>query len=116
MILYEGAATAIGSVPYGVHIQHGLRKAVMVKPNQASGIEPKFQGEVSKAAAALKRSDANEIVKALLLKYEDRIHKAPPGYSFEELYDLKTLNPKKEYLEIYLKVKKELQDLGLPIE
>ncbi len=116
MMFYEAAATAIGAIPYGVHIQHGVRKAVLVKPNQGSGLEPKFQGEIAKAAAGLKRADANEIVKALLTKYEDRIHKAPQGKSFEELYDLKNLLPNKEYFKIYLNVKSELKNLGLPLD
>jgi len=116
MMFYEAAATAIGAVVYGAHIQHGVRKAVLVKPNQGSSMEPKFQGEVAKAAAALKRTDANEMVKALLSKYEDKISSAPQGKSFEELCDQKTLNPKKEYLETYSKVKKELEDLGLSMD
>jgi methylamine--corrinoid protein Co-methyltransferase len=115
MMFQETAATAIGAVPYGVHLQHGIRKAVLVKPTQGSGLEPKFQGEVAKAAARLKREDANEIVKALLSRYEHKIHSAPQGNGFEELYDLKTITPRKEYLEIYLRVKRELQDLGLPL-
>ncbi len=114
MMFLEAAATAIGGMVYGGGaIQHGVRKAVLVKPNQGSGLEPKFQGEVAKATAGLKRKDANEIVKALLTKYEDKIFKAPQGKSFEELYDLKTLQPRKDYLEIYNGVKKDLEDLGL---
>ena len=95
---------------------HGVRKAVLVKPNQGSGLEPRFQGEVAKATAGLKRADVNEMIKVLLSKYEDKTSSAPQGKSFEELYDLKTVQPKKEYLEIYWKVKKELEDLGLNFE
>ncbi len=31
-------------------------------------------------------------------------------------YDMKILTPKKEYAELYAKMKKELQDLGLDYE
>lgn len=116
MMFLENAATAIAIVVSGGHITHGIRKAVLARPNQGSGLEPKFQGEVAKAAAGLKRADANEMIKALLAKYEDRLAKAPEGRSFEELYDLKTLTPKKDYLEIFYKMKKELGELGLSIE
>lgn len=113
MMFYETAAKTISQTVYGGHIYHGVRKAVLVKPNQGSGLEPKFQGEVAKAAAGLKRVDANEMVKALMSKYEDKLSAAPQGKSFEELYDLKTLTPKRDYLEIYFKVKRELENLGL---
>ncbi len=113
MMFLENAATAIGIVVSGGHMTHGIRKAVLVKPNQGSGLEPKFQGEVAKSCAGLKRTEANEIVKALLAKYESKLATAPEGKSFEELYDLKTLQPRKDYLEIYFRVKKELEDLGI---
>jgi methylamine--corrinoid protein Co-methyltransferase len=113
MMFLEIAASAIGAMVYGGHIQHGVKKGFLVRPNQGSGLEPKFQGEVAKAAAGLKRADANEIVRALLSKYENKIASAPQGKDFEELYDLRTILPRREYFEIYLKVKRELGDLGL---
>ena len=79
----------------------------------ASGLENKFCAEVSKAAAAIKRSDANEIVKAFVPKYEDKLKYPPKGKSFTECTDLKTLQPTQEWLGIYKKVWKELEDLGL---
>ncbi len=113
MMFLENASSTISAVVSGGHILQGIRKAILVKPNQASGLEPKFQGEVGKAVAELKRTDANEIVNALLNKFEDNFASAPQGKSFEELYDLKTLTPKKDYLDVYLKAKEELVDLGI---
>ncbi len=116
MMFLETAAKTILIVVSGGHISQGVRKAVLVKPNQGSGLEPRFQGEVAKAAAGLKRADANEIAKVIISKYEDKLTSAPPGKSFEELYDLNTLTPKRNYLELYEKVKRELKDLGLIID
>ncbi len=113
MMLLECASATLAVTAAGGHIFHGIRKAVLVKPTQGSGLEPKFQGEVAKASAGLKREDANEIVNVLLKRYEDKFASAPQGKSFEELYDLTTLTPKKDYIETYLKVKKELEELGL---
>jgi methylamine--corrinoid protein Co-methyltransferase len=113
MMLLETASSTISAVVSGGHIFQGIRKAILVKPNQASGLEPRFQGEVAKASATLKRSDANEIVCTLLSRFEGKFFEAPAGGSFEELYDLKTLTPKKEYVEIYNEVKEDLEDLGL---
>ena len=113
MMLWETAASTIAAVVSGGHIIQGIRKAILVKPTQASGLEPKFQGEVAKASVALKKAEANEIVHELISKYEGKLFDAPQGGNFEELYDLKTLTPRKEYFELYSKVKKDLEDRGL---
>jgi len=66
----------------------------------------------------MKRSEANEMVKALLAKYEQMIEKkaVPEGKTFRECYDIARLVPSKEYQDIYAKVKAELADLGLKFE
>jgi hypothetical protein len=48
-------------------------------------------------------------------KYGDIIKtkNIPFGKKFEECYDSDTITPSKEYMEIYSKVRKELEDLGL---
>ncbi len=38
------------------------------------------------------------------------------GESFQDCYDLKILKPTPEWLDIYLKVKRELIELGIPLE
>jgi methylamine--corrinoid protein Co-methyltransferase len=115
IMFLETAATAIAIVVSGGHITHGIRKAVLVKPNQAGALEPKFQGEVARASAGLKRADANEMIKKLLARYEDKLAKAPEGKSFEELHDLKTLSPREVYLGLYNKMKSEMREIGLPL-
>ncbi len=55
----------------------------------------------------------NEIVKKILPKDEDKLGNAPLGKTFEECYDLETLEPSKEYQEIYGKVKAEFKDHGI---
>ena len=65
----------------------------------------------------MKRKDANEIVKALIQKYEEKLPPSgtpPIGKTFSECTDLKTLKPTKEWQAIYHKVKNELVELGLP--
>ncbi|HAX98758.1 MAG TPA: hypothetical protein DCY12_07710, partial [Candidatus Atribacteria bacterium] len=58
-------------------------------------LDTRFLHDVGYAATRLNRQKANEIVKALLAKYEDRIKaKNPPiGKKFQECNDLKTLKP-----------------------
>jgi methylamine--corrinoid protein Co-methyltransferase len=79
-------------------------------------LECKFNAEVFKKSAGLKRSDVNEIVKKLIPKYEDNLKNPPKGKSFTECYNIETLKPTQEWLDIYRKVKKEAIDLGIPLD
>ncbi len=81
--------------------------------DKQSPLEQKFGAEVLKASAGIKRSDANEIAKVLIPKYEDKLKHLQIGKSFTECYDLKTLTPVKEWQEIYDRVCKEIEDLGI---
>ena len=112
--LYESAAGHIVSTVMGAHSTEGTRKFVVGNtPNYGTPLESRWMGEVCKASAGLSKKDASRIVKYLLEKYEPYIKDAPSGDVFENLYDQKTLTPKKEYLSRYEEVKKELSDLGL---
>jgi methylamine--corrinoid protein Co-methyltransferase len=113
--LHEIAALAIVSSAAGGHIFHGFRKSKLVKPNQGSGLEPRWGGETAKACASLTRGEANEIVLYLLSRYEDSQtpEKAPEGYSFQELYDAEKVSIKPDYYRLYEKVKSELTRRGL---
>jgi len=117
-IHYEGAAIALASVTSGSHVVGGPRPAKTLFLNHVSPLDTRVYAKVSIAATKIKREDANEIVKELVKKYQDRIEfdKAPAGKPFEECYDLETLIPKKEYLKLCNEVEKELIDLGIPID
>jgi len=116
--LWEIAALGIHTSCAGGHIAHGARKAVLVKPNQGTGMEPRWEGEAARAGASLRREDANEIIDFILRKYEDNISpdKAPEGYNFNELYDYESVKVKPEYFDLYCKVKRELEDKGLKFD
>lgn len=113
-ILYEMAAGAIEQSVSGCCANIGNRSGGGKYIDHISPLEQKFGAEVVKAAAGLSRSDANEIVKALLPKYEDKLPRPNIGKSFTECIDIKTLKPIREWQEIYDQVWKELEDLGLP--
>ncbi len=116
--LWEIAALGIHIGCVGGHIFHGNRKAVLVKPNQGTGMEPRWEGETARAAASISRQDANELINFILTKYEDHLtpDKAPPGYSFNELYDYEAVRVKSEYFDLYSKVRKELEERGLKFD
>lgn len=112
--MYETGAGQIASTVSGGHSLGGVRKFVVSDTaNYGSPLESRWLGEITKSAAGMSRSKANEIVLALLAKYEDKLMDAPPGDVFDKLYDAKAMRPTKEYQEIYDAAKEEFVRLGV---
>ena len=120
MAFYETATTVIGSTVVGTSILTVGSGRQGIKVDCCTPMETRLAGEVREAIIRMKmkRSEANEMVKALLAKYEQMIEKkaVPEGKTFRECYDIARLVPSKEYQDIYAKVKAELADLGLKFE
>jgi methylamine--corrinoid protein Co-methyltransferase len=116
MLLYECIVGALEAVTSGCGFNLGLRSGGSRYKNHHTGLEDKFLAEVNAAASNMKRSDANEIIKKILPKYEEKLKEPPKGKSFIECFDIRTLEPNKEWLEIYYKIRKEAIDLGIPLE
>jgi len=114
MVAYESAATCLASVTSGADIDYGS-----VAKNKyfdyCSGLEAELALEISRKATGMKRKDANIITKELLKKYESKIHEAPLGKRFQECYDVEKVLPRKDYVELHSKVRKELVSIGLDI-
>lgn len=112
MVLYETAAWVIAATASGAHIEaEGVCKATHI--DHFTPIEPAFAAEVAYAAAGIKRSFANELVNTLLSKYEEKIKNPPVGMKYQECCNLKTGKPSEDYIRLYSRVKRELEDLGL---
>jgi len=116
MQFWEIAALCIAGLASGrdLFCGGGVRR-YKVRHMLGSALENRFHAELGYAATGLNREDANELVKNIVRKYEGDITKdgGPWGHSFGEIYDLKTLTPRRRFLEIYDRVKKELGDLGI---
>jgi methylamine--corrinoid protein Co-methyltransferase len=117
MQFQEISAALCAAIPCGREgLSQGARR-FKVKPLLGSGLENRFWGEVGHAMAGVKRDFANSLAKEMLARYENKITRdsdgGPVGHTFDEIYDLNTLVPKKEFIEVYEKVKKDLEDLGL---
>jgi len=112
---YEIAAPAIGKTVIGANLHAGsARKGYYT--DYMAGISARCTGEVGWAAVGLKREDANEMVKTIMAKYEDILPPKgtpPVGKKFQECYDVQTVTPTKEHEDLYKKVKKELENIGL---
>lgn len=113
-LLYECATIATAATVSGTSRIDGVRSAVGVEVNHCSGLEARFNAECANAALGMSRAQANEIIKKCQEKYVDFLGKKPIGKSFPEVYDLKTMKPTKEWLDIYNKVKKDIASMGMP--
>jgi len=99
--------------------------AVGLVPSSGAGLYARWACEVGKAVTGMSLSDTNELMGILRKKfdfseYEAKLARAGAraGLSKEfcECYDMKTLTPSKELLEMYHKARKELEDLGIPLQ
>lgn len=119
MQFQEMTAAIAASIPCGREgLSQGVRR-FKVRPLLGSGLENRFWGEIGYAMTGVKRDFANYIAEEMLSRYEHRITKdsdgGPFGHTFDEIYDLNTLQPRDKFLEVYEKVKKDLRDLGLDL-
>ena len=90
-------------------------QAACGKPyDYVTGMEARIVSEVTDAVLGMgiKIEDANELCKEILKRYLK--DKAPEkGKRFYECYDTEKIEPSKEYLSIYEKLKREYQDIGI---
>lgn len=84
-------------------------------PERCTGMEGRICAEAAHAAAlsGMTRKDANTIVRKLLDIYEKDIPEAPLGKKFSECYDIERVEPTDEYLDLYARIRKEAEGLGL---
>ena len=114
-LLYECAAFTTLCTVSGISRILGPRSACGTVLDHFSGLEARFNGQVAQAAAQLSREQADALVQRLLTCYEDLQDKKPIGQPFQEVYDLKSLQPSSEWLDVYDGVVKEVTAWGLPL-
>ena len=115
MLLNETAVAMLNLSTSGAAGYLGPRTSGSKYANHITPLECKFCAEVLKAAAGMTRKQANDIVKVLIPKYESDLYNPHIGKSFKDCYNLSTLQPTDEWLNIYLKIKGELIELGIPL-
>jgi len=115
MLLQECAVLSIMTGVSGYSFVVGVRSAGGGLPNYTSGLESKFSAEVLLASAGIDVDLANGIINEIIPKYENKLKNPPRGVPFSECTNLQTLQPKKEWHEIYEKYKNFLFDMGLDL-
>ena len=114
-IFWEIAAGAMIGAVCGLH-QHGVGATCGNELNHTSGLEARFQADVAHATLGKTRQEVNELVLQCLPKYKAKLAHPNLGKPFPELYNLNTLEPTQEWLDLYNKVKDELGAMGLDME
>lgn len=116
MCLLETAAQAITDTASGRELLSGSAAAKGVVQDKTTGMEARIMGVAAEATCGMKISDVNEILNKMVPEYEAHYVDAPAGKTFQECYDVKTVKPTKEYLEVYDKAVAKLRDYGLDIK
>jgi methylamine--corrinoid protein Co-methyltransferase len=116
-MLYENAAFHLANTVSGQGVATGAHSAGGAVPRHASGLDAKIFAEVVRSLrySGMDRSQANELVKELLSKYESTLDEMPRGRPFEEVYNMDTVEPTPEWQGMYDEVREELIDMGIPL-
>jgi len=115
MCLYETSASVTAAVTAGLSIE-SLGVATNKHEDRTTPVEPRISAEVGHAVAGMKRSDANELVKRLLAKYESKLSEPPLGKGLYECWDAEARKPTKEYRAVIKRFKTEMKALGLELK
>jgi methylamine--corrinoid protein Co-methyltransferase len=107
MLFHEHCAWVIASVVSGGSVEVGA-SARGTALDYTSPVEPLLASEVAHAAAGMRRTEANDIVEALLGEYESQLREPPAGQRYQECCDPATGKPGRELLELYMEVRREM--------
>lgn len=113
-LFYECAAGAVVTTVSGFNMQ-GAGTTGGFFPDRTTGLEARFIAEVSRACLNLTRQDAAELVKEILPCYQASITNPNRGRPFNEVYDVETVQPTTEWLDMYNAVKEDLRRIGLKL-
>ncbi len=115
MGLIETAAQAICDTASGRELLSGSAVAKGVVQDKITGMEARMMGEAAAQTAGMKIDEVNELLLKFVDWYEPQYTSADLGKTFQECYDVKTVRPTKEYLEVYDNAKKRMADWGFEI-
>ena len=116
MCLLETAAQAITDTASGRELLSGSAAAKGVVQDKTTGMEARMMGNAALATCGMKISDVYDVLNKLIPMYEAHYTDAPAGKTFQECYDVRTVKPTQEYLEVYDKAVATLRDIGLDIK
>jgi len=116
MCLLETAAQAIADTASGRELISGSAASKGVARDKTSPMEARIMGEAAIATTGMKVSDVNEILDRLIRSYEMEFPHPQKGKRFQDCYDLKSITPTDEHMEVYENAVHILKELGIEIK
>jgi methylamine--corrinoid protein Co-methyltransferase len=113
MCLMEIAAQAMLDTASGRELVSGCAAAKGVSDDFTTGMEARMLGEVANATAGMNVAKVNDMIEILVRDYEKKFSHAPQGKRFQDCYDIKSVRPTREYLNVYSHVRERLSAIGL---
>jgi methylamine--corrinoid protein Co-methyltransferase len=112
-VLYESAALAISQELSMLHTD-SLGSTNGVYPN-CSGLENRLFAEVADAVfhQGMTPEEGNALIEKIFAKYSHSFDNPNFGLPFDEVYDVKLVEPKREWLDRYERVKEDLSGMGI---
>jgi methylamine--corrinoid protein Co-methyltransferase len=105
MALLETAAYTVAYTASGGELIWGGSTCNGVATNAYAGLQGRMVGETAHAACTMSTDQANEIINGLFASYESELPTAPQGKTFDQCYDLVSVEPTREYLDLYKRTK-----------
>jgi methylamine---corrinoid protein Co-methyltransferase len=114
-LLYECAAGAVVGTVCGFNMQ-GAGTTGGFNQDHTTGLETSFIAEVSRASLGLTRQEAAELIPRIMPGYIDTLHNPNRGKPFKDVYDVETVLPRQEWLDMYYRVKEDVAKFGLKFD
>jgi methylamine--corrinoid protein Co-methyltransferase len=112
MCLLEAASQAITDTASGREIMSGCASAKGVALDYTTAMEARFMAYAAGAVAGVETEKVNIMLDKLVSLYEKNFKTAPKGKTFQACYDVTTLTPSDEYLELVDKAIKTMEGIG----
>ena len=112
MCLLEAAAQAITDTASGREIMSGCASAKGVSLDYTTAMEARMMAVAARAVAGMETEKVNRMLDQLVASYENGFRDAPKGKTFQECYDVATLTPRDEYLQVFANATQAMQKLG----
>ena len=111
--LLEVAAQSMTDTASGRELVSGNASAKGVSVDHTTGMEARVIGEVAMATCGMDTSEVNSILSRLVPIYDRNYNNAPMGKRFQDCYDLRTITPLDEYMDVYESAVDTLSACGL---
>jgi len=112
---FESAAYLLTAVTSGASAQSCLQARATAEDHHTP-LEWRFCAELIGQSHRLTRQEANPIVNSLLQRYEQQLPRVSAGKTYQEVMDINTGLPGKDYSDFYFRIRQDLSGLGVPLD